>query len=76
MAIQRCAKLHLNISIILAEIISDTYSLFQHIRVLFHSAGVMGPDEYHFNISNSVYTNYNAKLSLLLPQYIKEHLKM
>ncbi|KAL4217202.1 hypothetical protein ACF0H5_023655 [Mactra antiquata] len=34
--------------------------------------GVMGPDEYHPNIDNSVFTNYNAKLSLLLPQYLSE----
>lgn len=32
--------------------------------------GVMGPDEYHFNVDNSVFTNYNAKLSLTLPQFI------
>ena len=36
----------------------------------------MGPDEYHFNINNSVYTNYNAKLSLMLPQYIKDYMGM
>ncbi|XP_045179575.2 protein-glucosylgalactosylhydroxylysine glucosidase-like [Mercenaria mercenaria] len=32
--------------------------------------GVMGPDEYHFNVNNSVFTNYNAKLSLQLPGFI------
>lgn len=36
--------------------------------------GVMGPDEYHFNINNSVFTNYNAKLSLELPDLLmKKH---
>ncbi|XP_062568653.1 protein-glucosylgalactosylhydroxylysine glucosidase-like [Saccostrea cucullata] len=30
----------------------------------------MGPDEYHFNINNSVFTNYNAKLSLELPNLL------
>ncbi|XP_048733983.2 protein-glucosylgalactosylhydroxylysine glucosidase-like isoform X1 [Ostrea edulis] len=32
--------------------------------------GVMGPDEYHFNINNSIFTNYNAKLSLELPHLV------
>jgi len=36
----------------------------------------MGPDEYHFNIDNSVYTNYNAKLSLTLPKYIVDTFRM
>ncbi|OWA53235.1 Acid trehalase-like protein 1 [Hypsibius exemplaris] len=31
---------------------------------------VMGPDEYHSRINNSVYTNYAAKLSLDLPAYV------
>ncbi len=30
----------------------------------------MGPDEYEYNVTNSVFTNYNAKLSLELPQYL------
>ncbi|XP_048259379.1 protein-glucosylgalactosylhydroxylysine glucosidase-like [Haliotis rufescens] len=34
--------------------------------------GVMGPDEYHYNVNNSVFTNYNAKLSLELPAYIRD----
>ncbi|XP_061165726.1 protein-glucosylgalactosylhydroxylysine glucosidase-like [Saccostrea echinata] len=34
--------------------------------------GVMGPDEYHFNINNSVFTNYNAKLSLELPNLLNK----
>ncbi|XP_077981915.1 protein-glucosylgalactosylhydroxylysine glucosidase-like [Glandiceps talaboti] len=32
--------------------------------------GVMGPDEYHENVNNSVFTNFNAVRSLLLPEYI------
>ncbi|XP_006813312.1 protein-glucosylgalactosylhydroxylysine glucosidase-like [Saccoglossus kowalevskii] len=32
--------------------------------------GVMGPDEYHANVNNSVFTNFNAKLSLQLPEYL------
>ncbi|XP_070563897.1 LOW QUALITY PROTEIN: protein-glucosylgalactosylhydroxylysine glucosidase-like [Ptychodera flava] len=31
---------------------------------------VMGPDEYHENVNNSVFTNAQAKLSLQLPEYI------
>ncbi|XP_067682724.1 protein-glucosylgalactosylhydroxylysine glucosidase-like [Haliotis asinina] len=34
--------------------------------------GVMGPDEYHYNVNNSVFTNYNARLSLELPAYIRD----
>lgn len=37
---------------------------------------VMGPDEYHYNINNSVFTNYNAKLSLLLPSLINDKYQM
>ncbi|CAH1792619.1 unnamed protein product, partial [Owenia fusiformis] len=37
---------------------------------------VMGPDEYHYNVNNSIFTNYNAKLSLLLPSYIQDTLGM
>lgn len=36
----------------------------------------MGPDEYHFNINNSVFTNYNAKLSLMLPHYLMDSVGM
>lgn len=36
----------------------------------FTAVGVMGPDEYHFNINNSVFTNYNAKLSMELPDLL------
>ena len=52
-----------------------TYSLvaFHDLHIQYVS-GVMGPDEYHFNVNNSVYTNYNARLSLLLPKYIKDYL--
>ncbi|XP_052777171.1 protein-glucosylgalactosylhydroxylysine glucosidase-like [Mya arenaria] len=38
--------------------------------------GVMGPDEYHQNVNNSVFTNYNAKLSLTLPQWIVGHFNL
>lgn len=31
----------------------------------------MGPDEYHYPVNNSVYMNTIAKISLLLPSYIK-----
>jgi len=41
-----------------------------HTITCFLCTGVMGPDEYHFNVNNSVFTNYNAKLSLQLPKYI------
>lgn len=34
--------------------------------------GVMGPDEYHYNVNNSVFTNYNAKLSLKLPKDVSD----
>ncbi|XP_041355067.1 protein-glucosylgalactosylhydroxylysine glucosidase-like [Gigantopelta aegis] len=44
----------------------DVYEIF----------GVMGPDENHFNIDNSVFTNYNAKLSLLLPAYIRDNYRI
>ncbi|VDI81940.1 Hypothetical predicted protein, partial [Mytilus galloprovincialis] len=37
--------------------------------------GVMGPDEYHYNINNSVFTNYNAKLSLMLPSFLDNNYK-
>ena len=43
---------------------------------IFGFLGVMGPDEYHFNVNNSVFTNYNAKLSLLLPLYIVDKYNM
>ncbi|KAK2141514.1 hypothetical protein LSH36_1090g00111 [Paralvinella palmiformis] len=36
--------------------------------------GVMGPDENSANVNNSVFTNYNAKLSLSLPQYLRDKL--
>ena len=52
-----------------------TYSLVAfHVLHIQYVSGVMGPDEYHFNVNNSVYTNYNARLSLLLPKYIKDYL--
>ncbi|XP_055339446.1 protein-glucosylgalactosylhydroxylysine glucosidase-like [Paramacrobiotus metropolitanus] len=35
-----------------------------------HIEMVMGPDEYHFPVNDSAYTNYIAKLALNLPAYI------
>ncbi|ELU12915.1 hypothetical protein CAPTEDRAFT_112806, partial [Capitella teleta] len=34
--------------------------------------GVMGPDENHYNVDNSVFTNYNTKLALTTPQYMMD----
>ncbi|OQV25428.1 Acid trehalase-like protein 1 [Hypsibius exemplaris] len=31
---------------------------------------VMGPDEYHYPVNNSAFTNYAAKLALQLPSYV------
>ncbi|XP_078001372.1 protein-glucosylgalactosylhydroxylysine glucosidase-like [Glandiceps talaboti] len=38
-------------------------------RNAFTISDVMGPDEYHQNVNNSVYTNVVAKISLNLPYY-------
>jgi trehalose/maltose hydrolase-like predicted phosphorylase len=34
-----------------------------------HPTGAMGPDEYHGNVNNSVYTNVAAVVSLRTAQY-------
>ncbi|XP_071807639.1 protein-glucosylgalactosylhydroxylysine glucosidase-like [Asterias amurensis] len=57
------------------EMIADLAKYWES-RVVFNSAtglydihGVMPPDEYHSNVTNSVYTNTVAQLSLRLPEY-------
>ncbi|XP_055339447.1 uncharacterized protein LOC129589014 [Paramacrobiotus metropolitanus] len=35
-----------------------------------HINEVMGPDEYHYPVNDSAFTNYAAKLALTLPEYV------
>ncbi|XP_060582374.1 protein-glucosylgalactosylhydroxylysine glucosidase-like isoform X2 [Ruditapes philippinarum] len=44
------------------DVMHDTYNIFD----------VMPPDEYHYPVNNSVYTNFLAQKSLLLPSYVCE----
>jgi len=44
----------------------------QYLDLSFSFLEVMPPDEWHFPVNNSIYTNYIAKLSLLLPKRICE----
>ncbi|XP_033733626.1 protein-glucosylgalactosylhydroxylysine glucosidase-like [Pecten maximus] len=58
-----------------ADVITDIASFwmsrmtYNESRDRFEIHDVMPPDEYHYPVNNSVYTNSVAKISLLLPKY-------
>lgn len=58
-----------------ADLITDIASFwksrmtYNNNRDLYEIHDVMPPDEYHYPVNNSVYTNSVARISLLLPKY-------